>query len=126
MQGDPFGLILNDARPVIWVWCQFGDLDSSEGEIIAATAGPHPEGTVYYAEKDDYPWECDCRPVTELDVGRLKSAGFVSGFSLGRAIPLDGQSESSVERALDSLLMWHDQTSTTFTAGGATQPNSAT
>ncbi len=44
VQGDPFGLILNNARPVIWVWCQFGDLDSSEGEIIAATAGTAPGG----------------------------------------------------------------------------------
>jgi hypothetical protein len=126
VQGDPFGYVLKDARPVVWVWCEFGDLEEGETKILAATAGPHPEGTYYYAEKVDYPYECECRPVAELDISRLRSAGFLSGFCLGRVIQVDGQSKSTVERALDSLVAWHDETAKALTTGGAAQPNAST
>jgi hypothetical protein len=103
IQGDPFDRYLEDGRPVIWVWHNLGDFKVNEAKIRAVVAKQHPEDACYYADNDA---DDECRPVSEVDIQRLKDKGYVFNFAIGRALTVDGRSKAAVKKDLQRLLLW--------------------
>jgi len=106
VQGDPFGNVLDDGRPAIWVWRSLGDLKTNESLILDVAGKDHPEDTFFYVESEE---DSDCCPISELDIERLKATGFVFEFSLGRTISVDGRTEAAVRKDVERLRSWARQ-----------------
>ena len=104
VEGDPFGLVLGDGRPVIWVWRTYDNL-LTDTKIGAALELELPVETVYYAE-DKWRDGGECNIVSELDLDRLKKSPFTAAFYLGRAIPVHNRTRSGVKKDCERLWDW--------------------
>lgn len=104
IQGDPFGVILKDGRPVIWVWRWLGDLAGNERRIKAAVEEDHPNDVYYFADNGEWMWQC--RPLSELKIEALKSGGYTGEFNLGRCLPVTERTCGGIKKDMKKLWAW--------------------
>jgi len=104
IQGDPFSTYLNDGRALIWVWRFCGNLGKDEKSIRAIISRKHPPDVYFYSDNDR--WEWICRPLSEVSLDRLKAAGYLGEFSLGRAIPISDRSLAGLRSDIRRMLAW--------------------
>jgi len=108
VNGDPFGRILGDGRPVIWVWRCLGELKTNESTIRKETVKEHPVDTYFFAQDEDG-GDYQCGRLSELDIQALKANDFVGEFSLGGTIPVDERTKAAVKKDLKGILSWTKQ-----------------